>query len=221
MNIAAIFSTALICALPGIRALAGEQPVSVAEQRLFLAPHLDNTAQARLLRYSYERSGSTPGAFTDRVEVTLDARASPTRRKAHVQFLSGERTLALPDAENATGNPAILSFLERDVREMQRMSSGRANYFRKRVRLALADAARVEDINVEVAGARVPAWRISLTPYLEDPLRARFEQLAGKTYEFVLSEHVPGWVYEMRTTVPGVSGTPLIQEVMRFAGSEP
>lgn len=221
MNIATISSALLFCAILGSPCHAEEQPLSVAEQRLFLDPHLQNTARIEALRYSYARSGSAPGAFSDSVKVALGADVAPGSRKTNVQFLSGERSLSLPDTESASANPAILSFLERDVREMQRLTRGQANYFRKRVRMALADNAQVEDINVPWQDRSIAAWRISLTPYVKDPLRARFEQFANKRYEFVLSQQVPGWVYEMRTTVTDAQGKPLIEEVMHYQGSEP
>ena len=70
----------------------------------------------------------------------------------------------LPDIESANGNPVILSFLERDVREMERRTGGKANYFRKRVRLALAENAQVETITVDLQGRPVEAVRISIRP---------------------------------------------------------
>lgn len=204
-----------------VSAANAEQALSNAEQHLFLDPHLANVGAAIALRYSYERSGSAETSFQDEVKVVLGGKVSPTQRKAHVDFLSGDRALKLPDAESVSGNPVILSFLERDVREMQRLTKGQANYFRKRVRMALADTATVEQTRVDWAGTMVPAWKISLKPFLKDPLRPRFERLAAKSYEFLLSEQVPGGVYEMRTRVDDAAGAPFIHEVMRYQGSEP
>lgn len=200
---------------------SAEQPLSSAEQHLFLDPHLANVGTASALRYRYERSGSAESSFQDEVKVALGDRLSPTQRKAHVTFLTGDRALILPDADSVSSNPVILSFLERDVREMQRLTKGQASYFRKRVRMALAESATVEQTRIDWAGTAVPAWRISLSPYLKDPLRPRFEKLAGKSYEFLLSEQVPGGVYEMRTRVDDAAGAPFIHEVMRYQGSEP
>ena len=125
--------------------------------------------------------------------------------------------------ESAQGNPAILYFLERDIREMQRLTQGKANYFRKRIRMAMYKGASIRDLTLQYNGRPVAVREISIEPYLDDPNRPRYEKLANKQYLFMLSDSVPGGVYGIRTRISGASADapPLIVEEMILVGAEP
>jgi hypothetical protein len=47
------------------------------------------------------------------------------------------------------------------------------------------------------AGKDVPAKRITISPFLGDPQRQRFEKQALAQYRFVLSSAVPGGIVEL------------------------
>jgi hypothetical protein len=215
-------------ALTGMTGQAGDA-LSEAEQLLFVRAHLSNTASPGVLHYRYANTGSLAPTVEDEVSVRLDPADRDTTRKVHVDYLSGKRALALPDIESASANPVILFFLERDVREMQRLTGGQANYFRKRVRLALADAAQVRAVTIEHQGRTLPAWEISVRPFDDDPLKARFATYADKRYAFTLAEDVPGMVVELRATMADSRAAPpdgsprpaLIDESIRFMGAQP
>ena len=201
-----------------------EQPVSVAEDRLFLANHLGNLPPDAALRYAYSKTGTLEAKRADSVKLTLSPGAAGAGREVHVDYLTGDQRLELPVMNDANGNPVILFFLERDVREMQRLTGGQSAYFRKRVRMALAEAAEVRSVTFEFAGQEVAGQQITVHPYRDDPLRKRFEQLADKSYTFTLSDQVPGMLYRMRTLVPGSGtgdGPPLIEETLSLVGTEP
>ena len=146
-------------------------------------------------------------------------------RHTHVDYLTGKDALVLPDIDDANGNPVILSFLERDVREMERRTGGKANYFRKRVRLALAESAQVEPVTMDVQGRPVEAVRISIRPYENDPMQARFPTFVAKVYTFTISKQVPGMVYEMRTEARDprapAGAPPLVIERLVYTGAKP
>ena len=198
-------------------------PISEAEQRLFMDAHLANLPDKAAVSYDYAKTGTLEPAFNDRVSLQVEKTASG--RHTHVDYLSGKAALVLPDVDEANGNPVILSFLERDVREMERRTGGKANYFRKRVRLALAESAQVEPVTMELAGRQVEAIRISIRPYQNDPNQARFPTFTGKIYVFTLSKEVPGMVYEMRTEVRApqapAEAPPLVVERLVYSGTKP
>jgi hypothetical protein len=130
--------------------------------------------------------------------------------------------LALPEIPSAQGNPVILYFLERDVREMSRLTKGQSSYFRKRIRMAVYQSATLQDTRVDFRGKSVPAQRISLAPYLDDPLRERFEKLAAKQYVFTLSPAVPGGVVSILAQVSGTDAdVPLLAEALWLDGTAP
>ena len=202
---------------------AAAQDFSAAERALFMTNQLAALKPPATLSYSYRRSGSLEPAFDDKVAVQLRAQPNGACCTANAEFLSGPRRLSLPEVEAGEGNPVILYFLERDIREMSRLTKGQTNYFRKRIRMAVYRGAAIEELNVAFQGKPVSARRITITPYADDPLRVRFEKLADKTYTFTLSDAVPGGVLSIRTQVDAADANapPLLTEEMSLIGANP
>ena len=203
----------------------GAKDFSPAERALFMTDQFAKLRAPLTLRYQFRRSGSLEPAFTDQVAIALTARAGGACCDATGQFLSGERKVELPAVEGAKGNPVTLFFLERDVREMQRLTKGQSNYFRKRIRMAIYQGAKERAVSVRYRGKSVAAREFTVDPYLDDPNRPRFEQLAGKRYVFTLSDAVPGGVYAIRTRVAtagaAADAAPLLAEELLIEGAEP
>lgn len=212
-------AAALVAASLATPALAAED-FSPAERALFMNNHLAGTKPPTTLRYSFSKSGSMEEGFEDKVAVKLKAARGGKCCVAEAEFLSGPRRLSLPEVDQAQGNPVVLYFLERDIREMNRLTKGQQNYFRKRIRMAVYQGAQLQEVNVSYRGKDVPAREIRIAPYADDPLRARFEKLANKTYVFTLSDAVPGGLYAIRTRIAGetADAAPLIAEEMVVEG---
>ncbi|HEU4460935.1 MAG TPA: hypothetical protein VFR90_17575 [Methylibium sp.] len=195
---------------------------SPAEKLVFTEHHLANVKTATSLRYRFVKAGSLESGFEDevRVDVTPNARGQSA---VSGNFLSGERRETMPAIDEAQSNPAILYFLEHDIREMERLTKGKSNYFRKRIRMAMAEGASVRDTTVQYRGESLAAKEVSLAPYESDPMRNRFEKYATKRYVFVIASGVPGGLYQIRTSLPGAlpGDAPVLEETMTLAGSEP
>jgi hypothetical protein len=87
----------------------------------------------------------------------------------------------------------------------------------------VAEAATITEVSLPYQGRSVAAKQITITPYADDPLRARFEQLINKRYIFTLSDAVPGGVLSIRTQVDAAAaGTPpLLAEEMALDRQAP
>jgi hypothetical protein len=199
---------------------ADAQDYSVAERSLFMTNHLRNVSPPSTLSYRFHKGGTAEAGFEDKVAIHLDREPNGDCCAGRGEFLSAERRVMLPDIEHAEGNPVILYFLERDVRDMQRLTKGQPNHFRKRIRMAIYNDAKVRDAQFDYQGKRVEGLEITISPYLSDPSRDRFEQYAGKEYVFLLSEAVPGGVFAIRTRSgpAGSAAEPLILEEMVIDG---
>lgn len=195
---------------------------SAAERLLFVDEHLAAEHPPAMLRYSFRKSGSLEAPFEDTVSVTLGARADGSCCTAAGEFLSGEHRLALPQIDEARSNPVILYFLEHDVRDMQRLTKGQQAHFRKRIRMSVYQGAEVRPATFRYRGRTVSGEEVSISPYLDDPSRARFERLARKHYVFMMSDAVPGRVYGIRSRIDGAdaSAPPLIVEEMYIDGAD-
>ena len=223
------FAGVLLCtaalAAPAAKATPDtpDTPVfSAAERLLFMARPFGDLRLPGTLRYTFRKTGSLEEGFQDTVHMLVSALADGACCQVRGDFLSGARRLPLPEIEGAEGNPVVMYFLEYDLRTMQRLTKGSQGHFRKRIRMALSDAAKVAEVQVRYRGRDVAAKEVLISPYLEDPNRPRFEKFAGKQYRFVLSEAVPGGVYSIRSQIVGeaAGAAPLIVEELFIEGAQ-
>lgn len=224
-------SRALISVLAGVLAclpaLAGaaedKQDFSAAERLLFMTDQLRNVHPPTALRYSFQKSGSFETGFKDTVNVQLTRRPDGRCCSVKGEFLSGERRVTMPELEQADGNPVTLYFLEHDIREMQRLTKGSQTHFRKQIRLAVYQAVTVREVTLVYRGKSVHGQQVTISPYLDDPNRPRFEKFASKVYQFSFSDEVPGGVYGIRSQIAGEApdAPALLVEEMLLDGAEP
>lgn len=175
------------------------QPVSPAEVLLFETDHLARTPVPAVLLYDFRKVSNVEPGYTDTVE--LDLAKENGQMHASLRFLSGVRKRELPDLDDAHGNPVLLGFLEHDIAEMKRLTGGSTTYFRKRIRMELANAAPPGKQTIQFQGKSHEAQVVRIQPYLDDPLHARFEAYVRKTYTFILSDAVPGGIYQLSTSL--------------------
>jgi hypothetical protein len=181
---------------------AAAQTVSQAETLLFETDHLARLKAPATLVYAFRKDSNVEPGFRD--EVRLDLARVNGKLSATLHFLSGEHKQDIPALDEVHGNPVLLGFLEHDIAEMKRLTGGSSSYFRKRIRMALAQGAQVTLQPITYQGKTLQAQAVRVQPYLNDPMHARFEKYLRKTYTFVLSDQVPGGLYQLRTSL----GTP-------------
>ena len=195
---------------------------SEAENRMFIDDHLRGLSGPTTLEYAYTKRGSLEGPVDDIARVIVGPPSTGGGQSVKVEYLTETRKLELSDIDAANANPVILFFLERDVREMHRLTGGSINYYRKRIRMALAEGGQVQSTTLNIGPRRIEATEIHIAPYRDDPARSRYEKFAEKTYVFTLSDAVPGKVVELRselTAAPDVLGKGrviVIAETLRF-----
>ena len=216
---------AAMCAVLAAGAAAA-QAISPAETLLFETDHLARLKAPATLVYAFRKDSNAEPGFRD--EVRLDLVQAQGKLSANLRFLSGEHKQEIPALIDAHGNPVLLGFLERDIAEMKRLTGGSANYFRKRIRMALAEKAQVNRQTISYQGKTVPAQAVRIQPYLDDPMGARFAKYLYKTYTFVLSDQVPGMVYQLRTSLGApetvkTAATPaaILDESLTFISATP
>ncbi|MBU3693825.1 MAG: hypothetical protein FGM40_03235 [Rhodocyclaceae bacterium] len=204
--------------------LKPKEEITPAEQLVFLDEHLANVKSSTTLAYAFTKQGNMEKGFSDTVEeaVTVNGKG----RSVKAKFLSGLNSKDYPALDEAVSNPVILHFLERDLTEMQRLTTGQPNYFRKRIRAALAEGPEIKPVKFTWNGKPVDAKAVSVEPYITDPMvndpaRAAYKRYRGKRYTFILSDAVPGKVAEMRFTIPDLAlageaafEKPLLEEVL-------
>lgn len=192
---------------------------SPAETKLWMMQHLNNIEKPARLYYAFSKTGSFEEGFTDSVYLDILEINSDGSKNANLTFFTAEHQQRVANEDNLTninGNPVLGVYLQGDVFEMNRLTEGSWRYFQKRIKLSIAEAATVEPISFQFEGKQIEGELITLTPYVDDPRRRSFEKFANKRYEFILSEQVPGTLYQIKTVVPDSSNPeqPLIEEVL-------
>jgi len=209
---AALWTLAAALCIALVPGRTAAQAVSPAETLLFETDHLARIKPPAMLVYEFRKVSNVEAGFSDKVR--LDLASSKGKTNATLQFLSGVHKHDIPALEDAHGNPVLLGFLERDIAEMKRLTGGSSAYFRKRIRMALAEGAQISTQSISYQGKSLPAQAVRIQPYLNDPLHARFEPYVHKAYTFVVSERVPGGIYQVRSSLENGNGK-------AAAGAEP
>lgn len=194
---------------------------------LVFEEHLVNIKGSATLTYAFAKQGSLEKGFSDSVEAVVTPAGKEHLVK--LKWLSGLNSRDYPP-EEASINTVLRNFLDRDLAEMQRLTGGKPNYFRKRIRAALAEGPEIKPVKFNYNGKAVDAKAVSVEPYMTDPMvndpaRAAYKRYRGKRYTFILSDAVPGKVAELRFTIPdlalaGEAGfeKPLLEEVLTLQG---
>jgi hypothetical protein len=200
----------LVGAIIGLRSSShaeDERPLSAAQIALFESGHLDGIQHPATLEYAFHHDGSDP--YEDAVALVLREAHEDGSKDVSVEFLSGDHRIEFAPVIRFYGNPLIMYFLEWDVQGMHKATGGSALYFRNRIREGFVDQAEVEDTSITLDGRPRPATAITLQPYRHDPGIERYAAFRDKSYRFVLSDAVPGKIYEIRASIPGsAAGAP-------------
>ncbi len=195
-----------------------------AETLLWRSDHLQNVHKPQRLLYRFKKSGTLEENFEDSVQLEVRALHEDGTKTVGLQFFHGKRRLHAQqrNTHQVRGNPVLGFYLQEEVQEMERRTNGGWRHFQRRIKLALADPVEVEDVSIDFQGSPVQARKITLRPYLSDPRRSQYQDLAHKVYEFIFSEHVPGTLYKISSVLPArdSGAESLIEEVLIFSGSE-
>jgi hypothetical protein len=201
--------------LPGLLltlAVAAELPAATdqeapsAQGLLFDANYLVPLAAPSRLIYSYSYKSGDPErfgkGFDDEVAMKLSASTDGNGQKdVVVGMFTGERERVIGPITRVSGNPIIMMFMERDVSQMNMHVGGQAVYFRNIIRLAFREGAKLEPAVFSWEGRQVNGTKITIQPFLSDPSGGRMQLFRTKTYEFIVSDAVPGGIYEVHSVV--------------------
>lgn len=202
---------------------ASAEPTPTPEQLVFEQPFLAKFALGSTISYRFSRTAADANlapSFEDDVTINvIKPDDAPDGGKAVVvQLFTGAKARSFGPMP-ATYNPVVLVVLEQDVLEMQKVLGGSPYYIRARIRDALTSAEKVEDVKVDYKGKSIDAWSIKVTPFANDPNRAKLKDFADRTYEITYSDEVPGGLYALHTVTPKAgASTPLLVENLTVTG---
>ncbi|QFR31950.1 hypothetical protein GBB76_01795 [Ancylobacter sp. TS-1] len=214
---------AAACLMAAGAALAAPPATPTAGQLFFETPYLAKVAPGTTLNYSYKHVAAEAKlgeSFDETLAMAVTAPADdPTKRVADVAIHRGDREGEAGPFPTLNGNPIALILLERDVKEMAQLTKGSPFYLRNRVRENLGTG-KVEPARFTYDGKEVEGWKLSFTPFIQDPNKDKLLELAGRRYEFLFSDAVPGGLYSIDVVTPKADGSSnIIETRLAFTGA--
>ncbi len=202
----------------------GLVPGSAAEG-IYGSTHLAKMPDDAELVYDYRFEGTAmEKPFRD--DVLLDFHRQSANQAGETNGFDVEMTIFPQTRKQTVGpltattyNPILLVFFQRDVTHMSNGTGGSQHYFRNVIRQVMQDpkGASIKDVTVDLNGQQVAAREISFRPFMGDNHRAQLRGFADKTYRVIVSDEVPGGVYEVQSETPDEkTGGVLLRETYRF-----
>jgi hypothetical protein len=201
---AIVYGEDQLAELPGSGALLYEYRM---EGDIIETPFVDE------MRFGFSKDAGETATQTARGQMRSDG----IGYAFDISLFTEERRQGLPQMPADTINPLFLVFFQRDTNLMNRNTGGSVHYFRNLIRTAMNQPATAEEVTVELDGRQVAATAVTFRPFSGDQRRGEMGPFANKEYRIVMSDDVPGHVYELQTTVPSADGDGVtLSETYRF-----
>lgn len=188
-----------------------------AQQLVFMGEHLRQTHKGETLVYAFTSRSGGETVKSDEVKMTVTGVVDEARRNLSFEFLTGPDRLNFPNAQGYRGNPVVIQFLERDIRDMAQHTGTSIDHLRNTIRKSFREP-QMAQTRVTVGGKQVDATEIIVVPFSQDPVVAKLGGYAGKEYLFIYSDQIPGDLIRVRTRMSDPEGT-MVEEELRFSRS--
>ncbi len=187
---------------------------------LFERSHWREAAPGTTLAYKYARLSGAPEVFgtgfEDGIRLHLRPSTEPNARTVAVELFSGPRRRAAGPFEDIQSNPAVMLFLEHHLDTIAKVLKANPRYLKNAIRAGMRERAEVTTTTATVAGREVPAWRVEVKPFLDDPQKGRMRGLENLTYRFVVSDAVPGALVSSEASAATAEGGKILEEALSY-----
>jgi hypothetical protein len=209
-----LLSAALLTLLLGG---APTEAATVAET-VFDAGLMEGVSEPAVLRYRFEMHGqAVEPPYTSHVDMDVREVGADGDKQVFFDMFEGPNRRQFGPMAAREQNPLVLVFLQRDVSQMGNLTGGSALYFQQQVKRAFSEPVAAEPLEVELGDRKLPATRLVIRPFANDPRIDRFPTYKDKAYEFVVAEGVPGGLYRIATRTPDPKdGHLILEESMTF-----
>ncbi len=222
-----IFTVALALAASASARETGADPddgrYTEEQMLLFGTHHLNNVTSESVLHYDFRQSGSHAREIDDKVTLVITRIAEDGAKDLSVEFLSGADRRPFADITNFHSNPVLMYFLQWDSEKMSGGQRVTHHHFRHLLRQGFRNNTHSEAVTVTHGGRRIKGRRVFLRPLAGEGGDKKYEGYAGKLYEFILAESIPGYIYSISTLIVGedAGAEPLESVRMTFDRLEP
>jgi hypothetical protein len=184
---------------PGTMALSADGPN--VSQIIFDTKHIVALQKGAELVYHFERKPSDPSvlgeAFKDDIKLKVTDDNSNGNKNIELQIYSGERARELQKIGDLSINPVFVVGLDGAVASFRMVGGGDRAYLKNSFAQALQKDAKVETVKVDYKGTAVEGYKITITPYVNDPSKAKMRGFEGSNFTIVVSDKIPGHFAKM------------------------
>jgi hypothetical protein len=211
------FAATYLCA----NATAAEAPKPAAI--LFDTPHISSVAPGTALVYKFERKPSNPkvlgDGFSDDITLTVESEGKPGKKNVRLQIYSGDRARDPQEITDMDGNPLLLVYLDGAVAHFRMLAGGDPAYLKGMFKERIADSAKVTPVKIDYKGQSIDGYRVSITPYANDPAKSKMNGFEGSTFTIALSDKIPGYFAKMVSEYTNTDkNSPTLEETTTLDG---
>lgn len=206
-----------------VGASAAADTTPKATDLLFEAKHIAGISAGTELVYKFDRKPSDekmlgPG-YIDDIKVKVESDGAPGKKNVVINMFSGERLRDPNRITDMDGNPMLVVYLDNSLGHFQQLAGGDRAYLKNKFSSSFIKAAKVEVVKVTYKGELVDGYRVSVTPFADDPSRAKMRGYEVAQFSIVLSDKIPGHFAKMIANFGNTQkGSPTLEESTTLDG---
>lgn len=213
-------SVALCLALLPIAAVAaGDQK---AADLLFETRHLDLIGNGAEVTYHFEKTGSDERLvgknYADDIRLGVAKVNGKGERDVVFKVFTGDNARDPQSWPELTINPLFIWYLDRAVGTFNSLAGGSQMYLKHKMREALGNAT-AEQIKIDYDGKSVDAYKVTITPFANDPSASKMQGFHKTAFTIVMSNQVPGYFVDLQSNfVSAQAAGPELKEHIKLVG---
>ncbi|SFV38601.1 hypothetical protein [Hyphomicrobium facile] len=190
---------------------------------LFDRPHIAAVAPGTDLVYKFERKPSNPKAlgegYTDDIIVKVESDGAPGKKNVMIKMYSGDRAREPQRITDMDGNPMLIIYLDNAVAHFRELAGGDSAYLKGMFSRHLGDGATIAPATIVYKGQTVEGYRVTATPFVNDPARGKMRGFEGATFTIALSDKIPGYFAKMTAEYNNTDkNSPTLEETTTLEG---
>ena len=200
-TLVALAGGAALAAILASAAAAATDASKKAIDMLFETKHIAAIAPGTELVYKFERKPSDEkvlgAGFSDDIKVKVESDASPGKKNVLIQIYSGDRARDPQRITEMDGNPMLVVYLDNATAHFREVAGGDPSYLKGMFKKSLGDESLLDPVKIDFKGQQIDGYRITITPYANDPSRAKMRGYEGATFTIAVSDKIPGYFAQM------------------------
>jgi hypothetical protein len=188
-------------ALSAVPVVASAADLPKAVQILFETPHIASVTPGTELVYKFERKPSDEHllgkGFSDDIKVKIESDGAPGKKNIVLQIYSGDRARDPQRITDMDGNPMLVVYLDGAIAHFGQLAGGDRAYLKNKFSKTIGDDAKIDPVKIDYKGLEIEGYKVSVTPYANDPSRSKMRGFEGATFTIAVSDKIPGYFAQM------------------------